>query len=68
MNVTNLNYGWICPVCGAVMNPTSPVCYYCQPKKIETTSTVKTNFKELDKILEFISKQKEDQHENQNQQ
>jgi hypothetical protein len=25
--------GWSCPKCGAVMSPTTPMCFYCVPKK-----------------------------------
>ena len=23
--------GWVCPICGAVMNPTSNYCVFCTP-------------------------------------
>lgn len=24
-----LNYGWVCPKCGSVYSPTTPMCQYC---------------------------------------
>lgn len=32
MNEDNkIQYGWICPKCGAVMSPKQPTCVYCAP-------------------------------------
>ena len=32
----SMQYGWVCPKCGAVMAPAMVYCVFCQPKKDET--------------------------------
>ena len=35
--------GWECPKCKRVYSPSTPMCLYCQPLKVETvTDTSKT--------------------------
>ena len=29
MGVEPFNQGWVCPKCGRVYSPTTPMCYYC---------------------------------------
>lgn len=31
--------GWICPVCGHVYSPSTPMCYYCSSKDTTITAT-----------------------------
>lgn len=31
--------GWVCPKCGRVFSPTTPMCYYCGNGVVTTTTT-----------------------------
>ena len=31
--------GWVCPKCGRVYSPTTPMCYYCGGEQTSTVST-----------------------------
>jgi len=35
ISIYQLQKGWQCPVCFAVMSPTFPTCFYCKPKVSE---------------------------------
>lgn len=35
--VPNLNYGWVCPKCGAVMSPYQNFCLACSSSNFEIT-------------------------------
>lgn len=39
VTATSLQYGWICPKCGAVMAPNQTSCTFCIPTFNVTTAT-----------------------------
>lgn len=39
--------GWICPKCSAVMNPSSPSCWYCKPKSIAVINVILKSFRRV---------------------
>lgn len=43
----NINYigqtGWICPKCGRVYSPYTPMCGYCAPKTINSSTSTSIN-------------------------
>lgn len=41
MNEDNkIQYGWICPKCGAVMSPNQATCVFCAPTQISSLYNV----------------------------
>ena len=33
-----IQQGWQCPICGRIYSPTTPMCFYCRPTKVEITT------------------------------
>ncbi len=48
--------GWICPKCGRVYNPTTPMCFYCNGENITNTTTATPSYKlpDIETSLENI--------------
>jgi hypothetical protein len=53
----NVNYGWVCPVCGAVMSPYTFSCINCSGTdetyggKFEVTCNGTTDLREIDNVI-----------------
>lgn len=71
MNENNKRkFGWICPVCGAVMSPEQVACVYCAPIirngglynapyiDVDYTKTISNTESHYDKWLTNINKEK----------
>lgn len=41
--------GWVCPTCGKVYSPYTPMCYYCGGEQKTITYTTNTKNVEIDK-------------------
>jgi len=53
ISIYQLQKGWQCPVCDAVMSPTFPTCFYCKPK-VNMAPTTKTYYVNVFNIEEHI--------------
>lgn len=45
--------GWVCPTCGRVYSPYTPMCYYCGREQKTTTYTTNTENVETAKMKSF---------------
>ena len=45
--------GWVCPTCGRVYSPYTPMCYYCGGEQKTTTYTTSTENVEKAKMKSF---------------
>ena len=43
--------GWICPKCGRVYSPSTPVCFYCGGASQPTVTTTGTSVEDLEDKL-----------------
>ena len=47
MNWDNMNLtapqGWICPICGRVYAPMTPMCFYCGNEKVTISTATNLN-------------------------
>ena len=52
----NESRGWICPKCGRVYSPDTPICFYCNNTESTTITATSANYTtEWTKYLNHIS-------------
>lgn len=46
-----VSHGWVCPKCGRIYSPSTPMCFYCNNTESTTITATSTDYTEYAKYL-----------------